>query len=85
MGDAGARQCPLRRLYAGCLLLSSSDDGSLKRWDLREGRLTHTLNAHQGVVCSTSFSQSGILSALLPKKFVHFFGYVLFIFSFHCR
>jgi WD40 repeat protein len=45
--------------YAGRLLISSSDDGSLRRWALREGRLTHTLHAHKGAVCSTSFSPSG--------------------------
>ena len=44
---------------AGRLLISSSNDCSLKQWDLREGRLTHTLHAHHGAVCSTSFSPSG--------------------------
>ena len=44
---------------AGHVMMSCSDDGSLKLWDLREGQLTYSLRAHVGSVCSTSFSASG--------------------------
>jgi len=47
---------------AGHLMLSCSDDGSLRIWDLREGQLIFTVRAHDGSVCSTSFSAAGALS-----------------------
>ena len=49
-------------------MISCSDDGSLKIWDLRESQLVYTLRAHDGSVCSTSFSASG---ALLGNAAVH--------------
>jgi len=57
---------------AGHLMISCSDDGSLKIWDLREGQLVYTLRAHDGSVCSTSFSASGALVSIKPYAPIYF-------------
>lgn len=44
---------------SGNYLLSGSDDGQLKVFDLLEGRLFYTLHGHQGPVTAVSFSRSG--------------------------
>lgn len=44
---------------SGNYLLSGSDDGQLKVFDLLEGRLFYTLHGHQGPVTAVAFSRSG--------------------------
>ena len=44
---------------SGNYLLSGSDDGQLKVFDLLEGRLFYTLHGHQGPVTAVTFSRSG--------------------------
>lgn len=44
---------------SGNYLLSSSNDGSLKIWDLREGHILYTLYGHEGPSTSTGFSPAG--------------------------
>jgi centriolar protein POC1 len=40
-------------------LLSTSNDGKLKIWDLRKGQILYTLLGHQGATSSASFSPGG--------------------------
>ena len=40
-------------------MISSSDDGTTKIWDLREGQLLYTLRGHSGAVSSAQFSPDG--------------------------
>ena len=40
-------------------MLSSSRDSTLRIWDLREGRLLFTMEAHTGPVNAAQFSQDG--------------------------
>lgn len=40
-------------------MVSSSADSSLRLWDLREGRLLFTLQAHVGAVNAAAFSADG--------------------------
>jgi WD40 repeat protein len=40
-------------------LLTGSDDGSARIWNVRTGALERTLSAHQGVVGSVSYSKDG--------------------------
>ena len=44
---------------SGNYLLTGSDDGQLKVFDLLEGRLFYTLHGHQGPVTAVSFSRGG--------------------------
>ena len=44
---------------SGNFLLSSSLDGTLKIWDLREGQLFYTLHGHEGAVLNCCFSPAG--------------------------
>lgn len=44
---------------SGNFLLSSSLDGALKIWDLREGQLFYTLHGHEGAIMSSCFSPAG--------------------------
>lgn len=43
----------------GGWLLSSGDDGTAKLWDVKEGHLYCTVEAHEGPVTSCAFSQDG--------------------------
>lgn len=43
----------------GTYLLSTSNDGKLKIWDLRKGQILYTLLGHQGPTTSASFSPGG--------------------------
>jgi WD40 repeat protein len=40
-------------------LLSTSNDGTLKIWDLRKGQILYTLYGHEGPTTSGSFSPGG--------------------------
>jgi len=40
-------------------LLSSSNDSTLKIWDLRQGHILYTLYGHEGASTSAAFSPSG--------------------------
>ena len=40
-------------------MMSSSKDGTMKIWDLREGRLLFTLQGHTGAVNTSRFSSDG--------------------------
>ena len=44
---------------SGNYLLTGSDDGQLKVFDLLEGRLFYTLHGHQGPVTAVAFSRGG--------------------------
>ena len=44
---------------SGNFLLSTSNDSSLKIWDLCEGQLFYTLHGHQGAATSGRFSPTG--------------------------
>lgn len=43
----------------GTLIVSSSDDKSVRLWDVSEGKLISTLNNHRGAVNSVVFSHDG--------------------------
>jgi centriolar protein POC1 len=43
----------------GNFLLTSSEDGTLKIFDLLEGRIFYTLHGHQGPVTAATFSRNG--------------------------
>ena len=43
----------------GRYLLSSSNDSTLKIWDLRQGHILYTLYGHEGSSTSTAFSPCG--------------------------
>ncbi len=43
----------------GTYLLSSSNDGTLKRWDLRKGHILYTLMGHSGATSAGTFSPGG--------------------------
>lgn len=40
-------------------MLSSSLDGTLKVWDVREGRLFYTVHGHEGSALGVDFSPTG--------------------------
>jgi WD40 repeat protein len=48
---------------SGDLLASGSDDGTVKLWDTRSGRLLYSLEGHGGMVNSVALSASGDLLA----------------------
>ena len=43
----------------GRYLISSSNDSTLKIWDLRQGHILYTLYGHEGASSAASFSPSG--------------------------
>ena len=43
----------------GNFMLSSSLDGTLKVWDIREGRLFYTVHGHEGATLGVDFSPAG--------------------------
>jgi WD40 repeat protein len=43
----------------GTFLLSSSNDGTLKIWDLRKGQILYTLMGHTGATSAGTFSPGG--------------------------
>jgi WD40 repeat protein len=47
----------------GCIAASAGRDWAVKLWDLRTGRVLHSLNAHTGAVCGLAFSSDGKLLA----------------------
>lgn len=66
---------PAAHLSLGCpgdYLLSSSEDSTLRVWNLREGQLFYTLQGHQGPARSTCFSPAGaILNGLQAGAALH--------------
>ena len=40
-------------------MLSTSNDGNLKIWDLRKGHILYTLIGHEGATSSGTFSPAG--------------------------
>jgi centriolar protein POC1 len=44
---------------AGTSLISSSNDGTIKVWDLRKGCIMYTLYGHEGATTAANFSPTG--------------------------
>jgi centriolar protein POC1 len=44
---------------AGTYLISTSNDGTIKIWDLRRGCILYTLYGHEGATTAASFSPHG--------------------------